>query len=131
MNMQKDEITKEVAMQYAARKAAGDEFFLGSAIQLYQRKEALDDKALAHFLGIAPELLHRLALCRRPYSTDPTTFRRDISSIATKFAIETRQLAALLRRAEAYEASRSTSTYLMAARDYDEELPEIEKEQEE
>ena len=120
----------ETALDFAARKAAQDPFFLGSAFKTWQAGEQKDEAAVAVYLGIAPELLSRLALCRRPNSRNPADFGREVSRIAEHFGIAPAALANLLRRADAFEAQTATQKqpgYLMAARDYEEEEPELPK----
>jgi len=119
----------EAALGFAADKAARDKFFMSSALNSFVQGEKKNKAELAEYLEIGVEQLSRLALCRRPYSNEVATFRRDTTAIANRFEIKPATLANLLRRAETYEFNQNSvpSGYLMAARDY-EDAPEGEQE---
>ncbi len=116
-----NENEKERGLQFAAGQAAFRPFFLGWALQSFKEVEQMDDQALAKFLKIEPANLSRLSLCRRPETTDPLSFRRDVLQIAARFGVAPASLANLLRRAEAYKVAGTAPpahTTLLAARDH-------------
>src|SRR5438093_3989449 len=117
-------------LERAAARAATDPFFLGSALAVYRSGEGLDGAALARRLGCSADTLPRLALCRRPVSSDPA-FAADVRRIATWAGVDPDELANVLRYAESIEAlwerrrsSASGQGTLLAARDRDEAGPD-------
>lgn len=95
---------------------------LAGPLQLYKEQEGLDDRRLASLLKCELKALHRLALCERPRPAPH--FREDVERIATYIHADMRQLAMVIRAAEAREAlshrSGMSSPTLLAARDLDE-----------
>lgn len=75
-----------------AHRVEDDPFFLAGVLRDYARANGLDAQGLADVLGCAVETLPQLALCRRPA---PVTFDHDITTIATRFGIDPRMLAAI------------------------------------
>lgn len=110
------------ALRDAAARAKNDPFYLSGLLEAYRQMENLSQEELARQLGCLPDMLPRLALCRRP---DQARFRDDIRTIASRFAIRPDRLANLVRAAEAYQASQSRHKdisvgELLAARDRNE-----------
>lgn len=122
-----DENTDKKAqlLHLATRKASAKPFFLASALETFCKIEQLEWSELATHLNVEPPQLDLLALCRRPDMSSPAAFQRDIRAICERFGIAPFQLAALMRRVAAYEASQAnppaTGNFLMAARDYEDE----------
>jgi hypothetical protein len=116
-------------LRRAAERAVAQPFFLASALQTYADAERLDDTQLAGRLGCSVAALTALRLCRRPADQ---TFAADVQRIAERFAVDSLQLAELLRMVDALDLlervppSESTTTsvpeggFLAAARDEDE-----------
>lgn len=112
-----------------ASLAAGRPSLMSSLMQLYREQEGMNDQQLAAFLECEAEALPRLALCRRPRQAPD--FRGDIEAIAAHTGANPTRLAGLVRAAEGLQALRegheagpttpnTTTSMLMAARDYDE-----------
>ena len=108
-------------LRRAAERASRDPFYLASALLAYARAERLDDTQLAAHLECDVAHLPTLLLCRRP-TGEGAVFRRDVETIAERFALDAVRLAQALRRADALgafdrvEADRK-SGLLAAARD--------------
>ena len=83
-----------------ARRLRSDHTFLASALEDYARSEGLNGPGLARRLGISPEDLGRLAICRRPSGE---RFNWDIDVIARRFAIDQRLLADVVHQADYVE----------------------------
>jgi hypothetical protein len=49
-----------------AERLQGDQQYMAYALCAYQSHTGLDDEALARELGTSPEMIVRLALCKRP-----------------------------------------------------------------
>jgi hypothetical protein len=94
---------------------------LASLFVAYREQEGLDEDGLAAFLGCAPEMLPRLALCRRPRQAPH--FREDVERIASYAHANAIQLARLVRAGESWEAAHqargASSPMLLAARDHE------------
>ena len=107
-------------LEHFARRVAGDEFFLASALAEYADSEGMDDAALAAALGCPASSLARLRLCRRP-RPDPAGMREDVTRIGEHFGIDPLRLAEMVRRADALVAMRRDvaggAGALIAARD--------------
>lgn len=120
--------SKADLLNLTRRKAANRPFFLAAALEIFCQLEQLDQAGLAAYLKLEPGQLDLLGLCRRPDSTTPAAFQRDIRLICERFGIAPLQLARLLRRVAAYEALQAApptlNNFLMAARDYEEEPDE-------
>jgi hypothetical protein len=111
------------ALQRLAQRAREDPFFLASALHQYAGSEGLAWEDLPGRLGIEPDSLDALALCRRPAAE---TFRHDVEAIGRRFGIEPDLLAEVVRRADSLGALRhiaedTSRAGYMAARDREEE----------
>jgi hypothetical protein len=95
--------------------------FMASLLVIYKRQEELDDQQVAELLECDVENLLHLALCERPRSAPH--FWKDVEQIASHLHIDPDRLANLTRLAESIEEryTDQNRTYLLAARDYDEE----------
>lgn len=107
-------------LEALSRQVTGDPFFLGQALAVWASSEGLDDAGLAARLGVTPETLVLLRLCRRPHP-EPDRFRADVERIAARFGVSADRLAEIVRRADALErlgsAGQKTGGLLIAARD--------------
>jgi hypothetical protein len=111
----------QALLRRAAERAAGDDFFLASALLPYAAAERLDDAALAERLGCEQGDLPKLLLCRRPRQEAPD-FRADVERIAAAFGLVPGRLAEVVRAADALRALREGGAaqadgWLAAARD--------------
>lgn len=96
---------------------------LAGILALYQEQEGLSDVQLAALLHCDIESLPKLALCERP--REAPYFRQDVERIAAYIHADVKQLANVIRAAEARAAlqqrSGTTSPTLLAARDHEED----------
>jgi hypothetical protein len=128
----KNRVPKETLWR-SVQRAAGNVFFLASALEAYRIVNQLDYNALAAHLGCSYEELPRLGLCRRP-STEPTAFRQDVERIASYASVRPDRLAQLLREVNSLQALQQIDVgapgqgLLMAARDRDAEAERHPKE---
>lgn len=94
--------------------------FLGWTFARFREAEHLDQHGLASMLGVEPETLNRLALCRRPR---PDRFGEDVHAIAARFGADVLRLASVIRQADALTTLADLPTpdvgVLAAARDRD------------
>ncbi len=112
--------------------------FMAYVLAAYQRQESLSDEELAEALGAMPELIVRLALCRRPSVSAPQ-FAEQVRELADYTLIDEAQLASIVRQVDGLErlaglphavpegeaqAGLSLSGLLAAARDREEEPDE-------
>jgi hypothetical protein len=110
-------------VRLAIGRAEADPFFFGFALAIYRTVEELDDAGFARRLGCAPADLPRLALCRRPVSSD-ASFDDDVRRIGAWVHADPHRLVNVLRFAEGVEAvrrapPRAAGGVLLAARDVD------------
>lgn len=109
------------SLKKAARLAGKDPYYLGGILETYQRREGLNLEDLARYLGCVPDLLPRLALCRRP-DASALRFRAEVETIAERFGLKAENLAQVVRAADAFrQLSPGMGAFvpgqLMAARD--------------
>lgn len=116
-------------LRHAARRASQHPFFLAAYLEAFRSQREMQEADLALFLGCAPDMLPKLALCRRP-NPETQQFRSDVHHIARAFGIQPERLAQLIREVDALQALRkaspasgqlSTHGLLMAARDLEAE----------
>src|SRR5207253_56629 len=109
-------------LQRAAERAAGQEFYLAAVLKRYQQQTDQDDAQVAAMLGVPPEALPRLALCRAPVASGPA-FRQQVERIAAFAGVRAPALAQIVRTAASFAALSSADqpAKLLAARDRDEE----------
>jgi hypothetical protein len=91
------------ALVRLAQRASHMPDFFGFLLSAFQQKEDLTTNKLTKFLGVRPQLLPRLALCRRPKSDSPD-LADQISEIARFTETSPDILLTVLRRVEALEA---------------------------
>ncbi len=85
-----------------ARRLQSDPRFMAYALAVYQEQEGLEEEELAQALGIMPEMLSRLALCKRPDDRSPE-FAAQVREIADYTLADEAQLANLLRQISGLE----------------------------
>lgn len=106
-----------------ARRVGADPFFLAAALAEFARTEGLDDAGLAAALGLPPDRLPHLKLCRPP-RPQAEFFWPDVEHLAGRFGIPPESLAEAVRRGESVARARTANpsadagAYL-AARDAD------------
>ena len=81
----------------AARALADDPQVIASALTAYARRAGLAEPALPAWLGITPERLPHLALCRRPDPASPT-FAADVTALAAYVGCAPERLRTLLEQ---------------------------------
>lgn len=115
MNKYNPSLNRLVAL---AEKRQG---LMASLLAVYKKQEELDDQQVAELLECDAETLFHLALCERPRSAPD--FWGDVEQIASHLHIDPDLLANFIRLAESIEERRTEQnrTYLLAARDSDEE----------
>lgn len=90
------------AMTELANRLRTDPNYMSYVLFKYQAQERLADSALAVELGTLPELVVRLALCKRP-SSQSATFANDVRLLAEYSLIDEARLANILRQVESLE----------------------------
>jgi hypothetical protein len=90
-------------MAALAEHASQSQEFFGAFLFAFQQQEKLGKDGLLRHLETTPELLTRLALCRRPVSDSPN-FIQEIRQISEFTQIDAGILAAILRQVEALDA---------------------------
>jgi len=107
-------------LHVAARDATGRPWTLGALLQLYAEREHCTMENLAGELGCRPELLQRIALCRRPRDD---RFAEDIATVASRFDVDPVALLRIARHAAVVGRIALSivggAPALMAARDRD------------
>ncbi len=127
--------TNQPPLTGLAQRLQTDPRFMAYALAAYQRQEGMADEELAPALGMLPELVMRLALCRRPDPHSPQ-FAEQVREIADYALADEGRLANLLRQISSLEklaqrqptpataneedAAPLTAGFLAAARDRNE-----------
>jgi hypothetical protein len=93
--------------------------FMAYVLFQYQDQEGISDENLPAVLGTLPELVSRLALCRKP-DADKTSFAERVREIADYTLVDESLLANIIRQVGSIEAlSKSPEhRFLAAARDH-------------
>lgn len=105
-----------------ASRLSANPSFMAHALRRYTEMENLTAEQLALELGTLPELVDRLALCRRPASDDPA-FAERVRQLADYTLIDAGSLANVLRQVDAIAGvgEVTDSPLLAAARDHEHE----------
>ncbi|QSQ28046.1 hypothetical protein JY651_09625 [Pyxidicoccus parkwayensis] len=74
---------------------------MGHVFEQYRQSEGRSEEDLAKELGCSHDVLHRMALCRRP---GESRFEEQVTAIATRFEVALLPLVQVLRRVEVIEA---------------------------
>jgi predicted alpha/beta hydrolase family esterase len=90
-------------LQYAARKAAQNQFFLAKHFTEFRFIHGMTDDDLAQFLGCSTKVLPKLSLCRQPNPESPR-FRSDVERIAATFNVQAVRLVQLIREVDSIKA---------------------------
>jgi hypothetical protein len=106
------------AMQLLAEKLRGDPDFMAFVLDQFCRQEGISILELPDALGIMPEMVTRLALCRRP-NPDTADFAKGIHEIADYTLADEAVLANIIRRVSSVHSlgSANEEAFLAAARD--------------
>ena len=94
--------TNKTPLTGLAQRLSGDPRFMAYALAVYQEQEGLDGEGLARALEIMPEMLSRLALCKRPDDRSPE-FTAQVREIADYTLADEARLANLLRQISGLE----------------------------
>jgi hypothetical protein len=109
------------------KRLKGNPDFLAYVLARYQEQEGISDENLPAALGTLPELVSRLALCRKPDS-NAASFGTSLREIADYTLVDESLLADLIRQVSSLEAlsKPAQNEFLAAARDRDDLGPENE-----
>lgn len=102
------------------RHLKGNPDFVAYVLARYQEQEGITDENLPAVLGTLPELVSRLALCRKPDAND-ANFAASVREIADYALVDESLLANIIRRISSLEALSKSAQheFLAAARDRD------------
>lgn len=103
----------DLILARAANRVASDDGFMASLLRT-QGEPAVDFERVASDLGVTPDCVIRLSLCRRPSGTSPR-FRDDVQSMSRVSGVPENAIAILVRRAEALRALQGTAPAMLAA----------------
>ncbi len=95
-------------LRHAARRASRHRFFLAADLEEFRAHRGMEEVELATFLGCGPELLPKVALCRRPDPTSPR-FRLDLHRVAQAFSLAPDRLVSVIREVDALRALKEAS----------------------
>jgi hypothetical protein len=100
-----------------AQNLESDTAYLAHLFSVIRTVEGLDDHGLAHALGVPPDLVPRIAMCRTPRDE---LFKEDVDEIGDHFALDPDRLAQLVPRGQTLAAFSHayTGELLAAARDH-------------
>jgi hypothetical protein len=103
-------------LRRTARAAEDRGLLLAAVFARYRAAEGVDDMEMARRLGVTPDRLDEIAICRRPR---PDRFRDDVATIAARFSADPAALAGIIRLVDALDAFAATTprNFLAAARD--------------
>ncbi|MBI1763823.1 MAG: hypothetical protein HYR56_20555 [Acidobacteria bacterium] len=96
--MNTDEQSIQLLTALAAR-LRDDPVFMAHTLARYQQQRGLDDRKLAAELGALPEMVLRLALCRRPVTGAPD-FAEQVRALADFALLDETRLARVMRRVD-------------------------------
>lgn len=110
-------------LESAARRAQRETWTLGWSLSHLTELEGTSSRELATELNCDPVTVQWLFLCRSPTSEQ---FAQDVERIASRFSLDVKRLAGLVRRADAITAlaapgQGSSEGILLAARDREED----------
>jgi hypothetical protein len=93
--------------------------FVAYVLARYQEQEGISDENLPAVLGTLPELVSRLALCRKP-DANVANFATSVREIADYTLVDESLLADIIRRVSSLEALSKSAEheFLAAARDW-------------
>jgi hypothetical protein len=108
-----------LAMGELVKRLGRNPKFMAYVLFQYQDQEGISDENLPAVLGTLPELVSRLALCRKP-DADKTSFAERVREIADYTLVDESLLANIIRQVGSIEAlSKSPEhRFLAAARDH-------------
>lgn len=82
-----------------ANRLRHDSAFMANVLATYQKQERLSDEALVAQLRSTPEMMVRLALCKRPEATS-SRFADQVRQIAAYTSLDAAQLAYIIRQVD-------------------------------
>lgn len=82
-----------------AQRLRSDPEFMAHTLARYQQQQGLDESALAAELGALPEMVLRLALCRRP-APDAPDFAGQVRALADFTLLDEARLTRVIRRVD-------------------------------
>ena len=97
--------------------------FMGYVIREYLNSEGLAEHELCLLLGITPELLVRLSLCKRPDSNQPDFLER-VNTIADYTICDEHSILQLIRHVDSLDALRKSGRDVMLSAARDRQLEE-------
>lgn len=102
------------------KRLKGNPDFLAYVLARYQEQEGISDENLPAALGTLPELVFRLALCRRP-DANTANFATSVREIADYTLVDESLIADLIRQVSSLESLSKSAPhgFLAAARDRD------------
>ena len=108
------------SLQLLAEKLSDDPDFMAFVLDQLCRQEGLSVLELPDALGIMPEMVTRLALCRKP-NPDTVDFAKGVREIADYTLADEAVLANVIRRVSSVHSlgSAKEEAFLAAARDRD------------
>lgn len=107
-------------MQILVDKTRKDPFFIGWALEKYERKQGINSEELSEWLQCSSKDVNRLALCRLPHDED-NRYQKEIEQIAEFVPCNPDRLIQLLRTVSAFTALQEQKKdedngFLLAAR---------------
>ena len=96
---------------------------MGYVIREYLNSEGLAEHELCLLLGITPELLVRLSLCKRPDSNQPDFLER-VNTIADYTICDEHSILQLIRHVDSLDALRKSGRDVMLSAARDRQLEE-------
>ena len=111
------------ANEELVRRLKSNPDFVAYVFGRYQEQEGISDENLPAVLGTLPELVSRLALCRKP-AADAANFATSVREIADYTLVDESLLADIIRQVSSLEALSKSSQpeFLAAARDRDNDV---------
>jgi hypothetical protein len=111
-------------LDWLAKRAEQEPFFLASVLAAYAHSEGLDDAGLSAALGCPLRELTMVRLCRAP-RTEPPEFWEDVTAVAERFGMDPMRLAVAVKRGRVLLRLREAAPggFLAAARDHEPEPP--------
>lgn len=107
-----------------AERLSSDRAFMANVLAAYQAQERISSSDLADRLGLTPEGLVQLALCKRP-QPGSTEFAAQVRQIAAFVGLAPAALAQLIRQVDAVEAAKHSGQSTPAAATPSEPTPSV------
>ena len=98
--------TASQALIELAQRLTADPAYMANVLSSFQAQERLDADGMGTLLGISPDGLTCLALCKRPHP-EGSDFAAQVRQIASFTGVDAGVLAQLIRQVDALEATNS------------------------